>query len=97
MRIDDAVGRAGDRKERVVERRVRRSVFRAQRKRQRLVRQRRLDQFLRMPVVIQTRKYDDDFYSAMAPWSVDPVAIEARRENNARTYRELFGSDDDDD
>lgn len=50
---------------------------------------------LPMPVVIQARKYDEAFYAAVKPFGGDPVAAAAQRERGARTYRQLFGSDDD--
>jgi DNA helicase HerA-like ATPase len=50
---------------------------------------------VRMPVVIQARKYNDDFYDAMKPWGGDPIALEARRKAKAREYEEIFGSDGD--
>jgi DNA helicase HerA-like ATPase len=48
-----------------------------------------------MPVVIQTRKYDDEFYRALRPWGSDPLAVAAQQKAKAREYDALFGSDDD--
>ena len=47
-----------------------------------------------MPVVVQTRKYDDQFYAEMGPWGADPVAAAAQRQANSREYAEIFGGDD---
>ena len=52
---------------------------------------------LPMPVVIETRKYDDAFYATVRSWGGDPVALEAHRVANAREYHEIFGSNDDGD
>jgi uncharacterized protein len=43
-----------------------------------------------MPVMVRTRKYDQDFYAAMSPFGTES-AIAA----GARRYQEIFGSDDD--
>jgi uncharacterized protein len=42
-----------------------------------------------MPVMVRTRKYDQDFYAAMSPFGTES-AIAA----GARRYQEIFGSDD---
>jgi DNA helicase HerA-like ATPase len=49
-----------------------------------------------MPVVIRSRPYDETFYAAVRPWGNDPAAAEVIQLTNARNYREIFGSDDND-
>jgi hypothetical protein len=48
-----------------------------------------------MPIVIQSRKYDEGFYAAMTPWGNDPIAIDRLRKAKAREYDDIFGSDGD--
>jgi hypothetical protein len=48
-----------------------------------------------MPVVVQTRKYDEAFYRSVRHWGADPLAAAARQKSDVREYDEVFGSDDD--
>jgi uncharacterized protein len=50
-----------------------------------------------MPVVIRSRAYDESFYASLGSWGGDPAAAEVVELANVRKYREIFGSDDDDD